>query len=276
MKVHYSFFRGLLGCFRRLYRYYLVMSSFQPSSSAGSKVLYQQPEIPHEITMAYAQDLKAKIRALVKGDIKNFYPEVILSYASGRRPGDAEGTGPGFVQAFQFVTLLRENGYDCFTGLHVPAGGNWETFFLRLDGDKANAKVFIALLDHAYFRSIPCMRELHRAIKAKVQLVLVRMEGDAPPEKQQWKGEMEEDDELERSKARKCIASKNAIPHPGTLLTVPETFDEILSIIRERCKYDPPTNKDIFERHSSSQQVTKSAQVKALVMNLMRLQHVRS
>ncbi len=238
---------------------------------SSSTALYQPPQVPNPITDDYAQEVKAKVRNMVIGPTKDFYPEVVLSYASGRRPGDAEGTGPGFVHAFQVITLLQKYGHDCFSGLHVPAGGNWETFFLRLVGDKAKAKVFIALLDYSYFQSIPCMRELHRAITADVQIVLVRMQEEyiedgvakrmPPPEKDQWKGEMKEDDELERLKVRKCIASKNAIPHPGTLLTVPKTFDEILRIIRERCEWDPPTNNGIFESHSSSEQVPKSAQV---------------
>ena len=119
-------------------------------------------------------------------------------------------------------------------------------------GDEAKAKVFIALLDYAYFQSIPCMKELHLAITAKVQVVLVRMkeyykeDGEVkrmpPPQKEQWKGKMDEKDQLERMEARECVATRNAIPHPETLLTIPETFDEILSIIRKHCKRDPPTN----------------------------------
>ncbi len=248
---------------------------------SSSPAVYKEPFVPNPITEADAQKWKQKVRNMVKGHFKDFYPEVVLSYASGRRPGDAEGTGPGFVQAFQFITLLLENGYECFSGLHIPPGENWETFFLRLNGDKAKAKVFIALLDYAYFQSIPCMKELHMAIKAKVQIVLVRMEGAVkedgelkempPPEKQQWEGEMVADDELKRSKARECVASRNAIPHPGTLLTVPETFDEILNTIRERCKLDLPTNNGIFESHSSSEQVAEGAQVKALAIESLRV-----
>jgi hypothetical protein len=228
--------------------------------------------------------LKQDVRKKVKGSMHEFYPEVVLSYASGRRLGDAEGTGPGFVHAFQVITLLEEHGIECFSGLHVPAGGDWKSFYLRLIGDEAKPKVFIALLDYAYFQSIPCMKELHLAIRANVQIVLVRMEeyykedGEVkrmpPPQKEQWKGKMDEKDQLERMEARECVATRNAIPHPGTLLTIPKTFDEILSIIRD-CKRDPPTNNGIFESHSSSEQAAKSAQVKALAINLMRWKYLR-
>ena len=224
---------------------------------------YVPPVVPNCISAAYAQELKDEVRAMVPGSMKEFYPEVVLSYASGKRPGDADGTGPGFVQAFQFIQLLKQNDIICFSGLHVPAGGNWETYFLRLKGEKANAKVFIALLDHAYFESIPCMMELHAAIEAKVEIVLVRMEDDMPPRTEhRWKGEMEtEDDELARMKARERVG-RNAIPHPGTLLTAPKTFKEILCIVRKSCKFDAPTRDSIFEHGSSSHQVAKTAQVK--------------
>ncbi len=215
----------------------------------------------------------------------DFYPEVVLSYASGRRPGDAEGTGPGLVHAYQVITLLEEHGIECFSGLHIPVGENWETFYLRLIGDEAKPKVFIALLDYAYFQSIPCMKELHLAITAEVQIVLVRMEEDykedgevkrmPPTQKEQWKGKMKSKEELKRLKARECIATRNATPHPGTLLTVPESFDTILSTIRKHCNRDPPTNHGTFESHSSSEQAAKSTQVKALAMNLMRWEYLR-
>jgi hypothetical protein len=97
-----------------------------------------------------------------------------------------------------------------------------------------------------------------------------------PPRAEQWKGEMKEEDELERMKVRKCVARKNAIPNPGTLLTIPKTFDEILRIIRERCEWDPPTKKGVFESHSPSEQVPKNAQVKTLIMNLLQCQHLCS
>ncbi len=155
-----------------------ILSAIMSSSLAE----YQPPLVPIAISAAFAQELKETVRrAMVKGEFDNFYPEVVLSYASGARRGDAEGKGPGFIQAYQFIQLLKQNGILCFSGLHVPAGVNWKTFFLRLDGEKAKAKVLIALLHHAYFESIPCMMELNAAVEAKVEIVLVRME-DVPPQ----------------------------------------------------------------------------------------------
>jgi hypothetical protein len=225
--------------------------------SEGSKCttgLAAAQEIPNPISKEYAQELKSQVRNMVPGDIKDYYPQLVLSYASGRRPGDAEGTGPGFVQAFHFIERLKENGHMCFSGLHVPAGDNWEIYFLRLDGDKAKkAKVMIALLTTDYFKSSPCMRELYKAIKAKVKILLVRMEEHMPPPKEdQWEGTMEVDAQLERMHVRDFLGKTNAIPHPGTLPTVPDAFREILCFIRRNCD----------ALHSSSEQVPKSVQVK--------------
>ncbi len=60
------------------------------------------------------------------------------------------------------------------------------------------------------------------------------------------------------------LGRTQAIPHPGTLLTVPNAFDEVLSTIRTNCKPDAPTHKGFFEHGSSSEQVAKSVQVKVL------------
>jgi hypothetical protein len=210
-------------------------------------------EVPAAINATYAQKLKSEVREMVESEIEDFYPEVVVSYASGKRPDDEKGTGPGFVHAFHFIKLLKQNGYACFSGLHVPVDSNWKIYFLRLDGPKAKAKVFIALLNRAYFQSVPCMHELHQAITAEVKIVLVRMEENIPPPKgDQWDLTMKDDDALERMEVRNYIGKKNAIPHPGTLLTVPDTFEEILKIIREHCTCDA--------HHS---QVAKSVQVKA-------------
>jgi hypothetical protein len=231
-------------------------------------------EVPDAIDAIYAQKLKSEAREIVKGNIEDFYPEVVLSYASGQRPGDEKGTGPGFVQAFDFITHLNRNGHMCFSGLHVPVASDWRIYFLRLSGKKAKAKVFIALLNRAYFRSVPCMHELHLAIKAKVKIVLVRMEDNIPPpQEDQWDGEMNEDDALERMVVIDYLGKKNAIPHPGTLLSVPTAFLEILKIIREQCKPDAPTNNGCFVHGSSSEQESTRVQVTALVTEAERREH---
>jgi hypothetical protein len=147
------------------------MSSSQPPTPA---LRYQPAEVPNSISAEYTQELKKDVRALAV-DFDSFYPELVLSYASGRRPEvDAEGAGPGFVQAVHFIKVLMQNGHMCFSGLHVPPSKDWRSFFLRLNGMKAKAKMMIALLSPAYFQSLECLEELYKAIEAGVNILLVR------------------------------------------------------------------------------------------------------
>jgi hypothetical protein len=216
--------------------HYMGHSGFATSVACGSEMaaIKTHGSIPNSISEAYAQELKSQVRDMVSGDIEDFYPELVLSYASGKRPDDAIGTGPGFVQAFEFIKRLKENGHICFSGLHVPVMQDWNIYFLRLRGDKAKAKIMIALLTHDYFKSPACMRELYTAMEAKVKILQVRMEENMPPPyEDQWKGTMTSGAELERMHVRDFLVKTNAIPHPGTLPTIPTAFTEILKIIEK-------------------------------------------
>jgi hypothetical protein len=225
-------------------------------------------QIPASIDAIYAQDLKSQVRGMVDGDIDDFYPEVVVSYASGRRPDvDAEGTGPGFVQAFHFIKLLKQNGHQCFSGLHVPVAENWKIFMLRLRGEDAKAKVMVALLNDAYFQSIPCLKELEAAMKGGVKILPVRIQENYPSVKEQWKiisDKGNANDKLTRMEVQDHLAILNAIPHPGTILTVPTAFEEVLTKIRETCKPDAPvpSRPSVTADHGSSSS-SKSTEVRS-------------
>ena len=45
--------------------------------------------------------------ALMEGE---FWPEVMFSYATGNRPGDAEGTGPGLIHAARLALCFHREG----------------------------------------------------------------------------------------------------------------------------------------------------------------------
>jgi hypothetical protein len=51
----------------------LVLSVIMSSSPAE----YEPPVVPNTIGAAYAQELKEKVRAMVQGNSKDFYPEVV-------------------------------------------------------------------------------------------------------------------------------------------------------------------------------------------------------
>jgi len=78
--------------------------------------------------------VRAQAIALIpNNDYDSYYPEVVVSYATGRRSNDAEGTGPGMYYANQLMMFLYGFGIQCFSGLHVPSSKDWKTFMKRLE-----------------------------------------------------------------------------------------------------------------------------------------------
>ncbi len=57
--------------------FYGVVLSVIMSSSPEE---YVPPVVPNCISASYAQELKEEVRAMVPGNIKEFYPEVVVSY----------------------------------------------------------------------------------------------------------------------------------------------------------------------------------------------------
>ena len=161
---------------------------------------------------------------------KDFYPEVVISYASGRRSGrDCDGAGPGMYYAVGVLGLLHERGVRCFSGLHVPPGTDWEVFMLRLNSRRAQAKVLIVVLTAALFDSKPCLKELNAAIKKGIPVLPIRFEDKLP--KDQWARFTDEDSELMVYRVQEHLSKVNSIPHPGTVLTVPDSMNTIVGLV---------------------------------------------
>jgi hypothetical protein len=125
-------------------------------------------EVPGTITEQMTQGVKDQVLSQLPEGVPfdDFYPEAVISYASGKRPQDCAGAGPGMYYAADLVKLLNGRGVQCFSGLHVPPGKDWKTFMLRLKGHRARAKVLIVVLTAALFESKPCLKEINAAIKA--------------------------------------------------------------------------------------------------------------
>ena len=62
----------------------------------------------------------------------------------------------------------------CFSDLKTQSGKNWHEYFLRLE--HKNARVLVVLLSKAFFQSIPCLMEVHKAIKKGLVIIPVRVE----------------------------------------------------------------------------------------------------
>ena len=197
----------------------------------------QRFAVPPTLDADITQAIKARIRSYVPPgtQLDNHYPAVVLSYASGRREGrDCEGAGPGMCYAAAFIDMLHECDVACFSGLTIPVGEDWKVFMLRLEGRKANAKVLIVLLTAAFFKSKPCLLEVNAAIENKVALVPVRLEETLPSKREQWAHLKSEEDEVTINTVQKSLGRVNAIPHPGTILSVPSALGEIFEKVGEK------------------------------------------
>ena len=206
----------------------------------GSASSINAPSKAPPVTGEESEKLKSEVRNMVKVKFSSYYPEVIISYATGeRKRTDGKGAGPGLVCAAEFIRALRAEGIDSFSGLHIPPGEDWETFMLRLSGRKSKAKVILALLTKAFYTSPACLDEMNEACKKNVRILPIRLE-QVPEEEAQWEnlytGDDAKDDELELKikKAQKEL-ERNSIPAPGqTFFTVPDTaWKDILKALRD-------------------------------------------
>ena len=91
--------------------------------------------VPHAITEQTTNYVKGIVRSRLPTGVpfEDVYPKVVISYASGRRPQDCEGAGPGMFYAADFLEFLHERRVPAFSGLHVPPGKDWKVFMLRLE-----------------------------------------------------------------------------------------------------------------------------------------------
>ena len=189
--------------------------------------------VPPTITEIMAQEVKSRVRAQkpLGIEFRDFYPHLVISYASGCRPQDSEGTGPGMYYAAGMIGLLHERGLPCFSGLHVPPGTDWEVFMLRLKGRRAEAKLLIVLETAALYESEPCLKEINAAIKKGIPLLPIRFEDVTLSKRDQWPKLLDEDSEIMISHVQDKLGKINGIPHPGTVLTVPNAIVEIMDTI---------------------------------------------
>ena len=192
--------------------------------------------VPPTITAEMTQKVKSSVRSLIPDDtlFEEYYPEVVLSYATGRREQDCPGAGPGMYYAAGLVKVLNACGLQSFSGLHVPAGVDWKVFMLRLKGRQANAKVLIVLKTKALYESEPCLKELNCAIERKIPLIPIVFEEGLPGPKKQWSKLTDQNSEIMIATVQEHLGKINDMPNPGTLLTAPSTLDEIINEINKR------------------------------------------
>ena len=222
--------------------------------------------VPHVITEQMTNHIKSIVRSrlLMGVSFEDVYPKVVLSYASGRRPQDCEGAGPGMFYAADFLEFLHERHVPAFSGLHVPPGKDWRCYMLRLVGRKAQAKVLVVLLTAALFESKPCLQEINAAVENDIPLLpsaslalpipdpsgpcalpcalaadhgsapvpAVRFEAKLPDKKNQWPQLTDEASEVMISRVQQTLGKANDFPNPGTMLTMSSALDDVLGMIK--------------------------------------------
>ena len=127
------------------------------------------------VTCAEGQRVRNYFQSQIRGPVDEYWPEVIISYATGTRNKwtgyshdlDGEGCGPGMMYCHLLVRQLARAGIPCFTGLHVEGGYNWHVYFDKL----RRAKVMIVVMSPAFFKSAPCFHEQLEARKNGLQVI---------------------------------------------------------------------------------------------------------
>jgi hypothetical protein len=200
--------------------------------------------VPDAITLEQLEDSKRGVCALLPYGTKyeDWYPPLVVTYASGRRTNrkgvadDCEGSGPGVMYAKGLMEFLHERGLQCFSGLQVPPGVDWETFMLRLTGEngkREKPKVFIIILTSALYQSKPCLKEIDTAIKHEVELLPVRFEDNLPGKAAQWTNLKGQEWEMRKFRVQEKLNALNNIPNPGTVLNRPTSLQDIVVAIEK-------------------------------------------
>ena len=164
------------------------------------------------------------MQALVPANgIDEYYPSVLVSYATGSRTaaGDAPGCGPGMLYAQAVVEELHQAGVPSFSGLHVPAGTDWHVFVEKLSGRFSACKVLVVVLTPAFFLSKACLVEVSAALDAGVKVLPVLFENPIPRAAEQWPMIERTDAEgkMMLLKVQRDFGRLNTIPSPpGSIL----------------------------------------------------------
>lgn len=212
-----------------------------PDGMAASIQSLAQTIMPSRITLKDGEEVRNSMQRLVKGHVDSYFPEVLISYATGCRDqchghwrdDDAEGCGPGMLYCQAICNELEARGINTFSGLHVPAGTDWQVFLLKLNSRFSEAKVLIVIVTPAMYRSIPCLTEIFTALtnKRRVTLLPVLFENPIPRVDEQWPSIKRHETEklMMLTKVQQNFGALNCIPSPpGSILDQPSIIDRVL------------------------------------------------
>ena len=161
-----------------------------------------------------------------------WYPQVCISYATGTRPKDARGAGPGMLQAAAITHALYNAGIACASGLCVPAGNDWKDFLPKIDSRFSRCEVLIVLLSPGFYRSKPCLLEAHKATKAdRMEMIPLRCAEPLPGKKGQWP-DISTADGTKLDQVQDKLGALNALPPRGCFFDDPIYLDDLLGRVQ--------------------------------------------
>ena len=171
------------------------------------------------ITTEQSNDVQRRVQSLME---QQWFPQVCISYATGTRPDkDVPGAGPGMLQAATITHALHNAGIACASGLCVPSGNDWKDFLPKIDSRFSKCEVLILLLSPAFYRSQPCLLEIHKAAKAKRMVMIpLRCAEPLPSKGEQWPGQSMAD-VLVLDQVQDKLGTINALPPRGCFFDSP-------------------------------------------------------
>eukprot|EP00964_Phaeocystis_antarctica_P112541 scaffold76690_cov63-Phaeocystis_antarctica.AAC.2 len=185
------------------------------------------------VTTEQSNDVQRVVQSLMDRPWADWCPKVCISYATGTREGtDARGAGPGMLQAAVITHALYNAGIACASGLCVPVGHDWKGFLPKIDSRFSRCEVLIVLLSPAFYRSKPCLLEIHKSTKAKSMVIIpLRCTEPLPSKDGQWL-DIDQKDLLVLDQVQDKLGPINALPPRGCFFDSPSYLDDLVGRVR--------------------------------------------
>jgi len=186
------------------------------------------------VTTKQSNDIQRDLCKLMNQPWMEWFPKVCVSYATGTRVGtDARGAGPGMRQAAVITHALYEAGIACASGLCVPAGNDWKAFLPKIDSRYSQCEVLIVLLSPQFYRSYPCLLEVHKATKAKrMEIIPLRCAEPLPGKTEQWP-DIGKRDITALDQVQDKLGALNSLPPRGCFFDDPIYLSDLIHSIRD-------------------------------------------
>jgi len=199
-------------------------------------------DVPTSIDHGLANDIQRFIQRSVRMkpvfDLSLYYPDVVISYATGCRLGcDGKGCGPGMVYVASLQhKLLNDYGIPSYSGLQLPVGYDWEVFKLRIARPgMSKLKVFIAVLTKAFYESSACLDEVSLAEEHKIFVIPLVFDYSLPNEDLQWQtpnSATQDGYNLKKLKANQVLGNQS-IPPRGKFTDDPcKSLEDLVQTIK--------------------------------------------